>query len=214
MITLTKIIPLTFLLVGVFLLMQILMPIISFQLWAVGQKYQNGILISPNSSEESKILGISIQNKDNFPIFISSVKRDTLATYNQFSITIPSLKINKEKVLVDSNDLSKNFAHLPGSALPGEKGNVFISGHSALSQLFSLKSAVFASLPNLKKGMEIDIEAAGVNYRYEVVSIKIVDPKDVSIINPPNTQGRYISLMTCFPPGLNFKRLVVLGKMI
>lgn len=209
-----KLIPLVFLSIGVFLLMQILMPIISFQLWVLGQKFDNGVLISPNNTEKNQVLGISIQNNDNFPSFISFLKRESKPSYSHFYMTIPKLKIDKERVGVDSNDLSKALAHLPGSALPGEKGNAFISGHSALSALFSLKSAAFASLPNIKKGDEINIEAGGINYKYEVTQIKIVDPKDISVINPPDSQGRFITLMTCVPPGLNFKRMIVLGKMI
>src|SRR3989344_3279443 len=197
MITISKIIPLTFLLVGVFLLMQIIMPIVSFQLLWFGQKYNNVTLISP--TEEKEILGVSIENKDNFPAFISSNQRENLPNYEKFSLTIPKLKIANELVNVDSNDLSSGLIHLPGASLPGEKGNVFISGHSALSRIFSLKNAVFASLPNFK---------------YQVVETKLIDPKDTSVINPPDNKGRYITLMTCYPPGLNFKRLIVLGKMI
>lgn len=214
MITLSKIIPLAFLSIGVFLLMQIFLPFVSFQLWALGQNFQNGILISPNSPEAENVLGVSIQNKDSFPAFVSSLKRETIPNYNEFKLSIPKLKIESEKVKVDSNDLSESLAHLPGSALPGDKGNVFISGHSALSALFSLKTVAFASLPNLKKGDEIAINAGGVNYRYEIIETKIVDPTNTSVINPPDKTGRYISLMTCFPPGLNFKRMIVLGKMI
>lgn len=214
MITLSKIIPLAFVSIGIFLLMQILMPLLSFQLWALGENFNKGILVSPNSVDENQVLGVSIQNKDNFPSFISSLKRDTIPNYGEFNLTIPKLKIEGEKVKIDSNDLSNNLAHLPGSALPGERGNVFISGHSALSVLFSLKKAVFGSLSDLKKGDEIDIEAGGLNYKYEVLSLKVIDPTDTSVINPPDKQDRYISLMTCVPPGLNFKRLVVLGKML
>ena len=104
--------------------------------------------------------------------------------------------------------------HLPGSALPGEKGNIFISGHSALNRFFSLKNALFANLLDLRKGDEIVVERLGVKYRYEVYELKVVDPGNTSVINAPDSVGRYISLMTCVPPGLNFKRLVVLGKMI
>ena len=214
MITLSKIIPLIFLSIGIFLLMQIFLPFASFQLWMLGQNFQNGILISPNSSESDNVLGVSIQNKDSFPAFVSSLKRETIANYSELKLSIPKLKISDERVKIDSNDLSESLAHLPGSALPGEKGNVFISGHSALSAFFSLKTAVFATLPNLKKGDEIDINAGGVNYRYEVIETKIVDPTNTSVINPPDKTGRFISLMTCFPPGLNFKRMVVIGKMI
>lgn len=208
-----KIIPIGFLSVGIFLLMQVILPIVSFQVWEIGQKYNNGLLVSP-SRQDSQILGVSIQNKDNFPAFISTLTRETQATYTEFSLTIPKLKVSEVQVLVDSNDLSNSPAHLPGSALPGEKGNVFISGHSALSQFFKGKNAFFSNLQDLKKGDEIVVEVQGVKYKYQVYQSKAVDPKDLSVINAPEEQGRYISLMTCVPPGLNFKRLVILGKMI
>ena len=208
-----RVISLGFLSIGVFLLMQVILPIISFQIWVMGQKVNDQVLISPRKSDE-QILGISVENKNNFPAFVSSLKRETQPNYDSFYLSVPSLKIGKEDVLVDTNDLSKSLAHLPGSALPGEKGNVFISGHSALSQLFSLRTAIFSKLSDLKKGDQIIIEASGSEFVYEVIGFKVVDPTDLSVLVPPDTQGRYISLMTCVPPGLNFKRLVVLGRMI
>ncbi len=212
--TVSKIVPSVFLFVGIFLLMQVVLPIASFKLWEIGQKYNNAILVSPTNSNENQVLGISIKNQDNFSSFVSSLKRQTEPTFSEFSLSIPKIKIENEKVLVDSNDLSNSLAQLPGSALPGERGNLFISGHSALSRLFNLKKAVFEHLMDLKKGDQIVVNVLGVEYKYEVTQLKVVDPKDVSVINPPDDQGRYISLMTCVPPGLNFKRLVVLGKML
>lgn len=208
-----KFISLVFLSVGIFIIMQIILPVISFQFWAIGQTYNNRNLISPGS-QSKQILGVSIVNEDNFPVFVSSFKRETQPNYDKFTITVPKLKIEKMDVLVDTNDLSKGLIHLPGSALPGEKGNIFISGHSALSQFSLLKSAPFSKLSELKKGDQIIIETPGSKFVYEVAGSKIVDPRDLSVIAAPESRGRYISLMTCVPPGLNLKRLIVLGKMI
>lgn len=213
MIVASKFISVGFLSIGVIILMQVILPIISFQLWTLGQKYQNQILISPIKSK-GEVLGISVQNKDSFPAFISSVKRETQPNYDRFSISIPKLKIEKEDVFVDNNDLSKGLAQLPGSALPGEKGNLFISGHSAFSQFFALKSVPFSKLSDLRKGDQIMIETPGAKFIYEVIEFKVVNPADLSVLLAPEDQGRYVSLMTCVPPGLNFQRLVVLGKMI
>lgn len=201
------------LLVGIFLLMQIVAPILSFEIWEIGQKINNQTLVSPIKSNE-QILGVSVQNNDNFPAFVSSSKRETQPNYDSFSLSVPKLKMEKTEVLVDSNELLKGLVHLPGSALPGEKGNVFISGHSALSQLFSFRSVPFSKLSDLKKGDQIIVETQGSKFLYEVSELRIVDPTVLSVIEPPEPQGRYISLMTCVPPGLNFKRLIVLGKMI
>lgn len=209
-----KVISLGFLSVGIIMLIQVLMPIISFEIWQWGQKISSQILISPNPSQKKEILGVSIQNRDNFPAFVSNLTRVTKPNYQQFNLSVPKLKIENTKVFVDSNDLSAGLVHLPGTALPGEKGNVFISGHSALSPLFSFKTATFGKLTDLKKGDKIIIEAGRVKYTYSVQQLKVVDPNDVSVILPPDERERYISLMTCVPPGLNLKRLVVLGKMI
>lgn len=215
MITVSKLIPLSFLSIGIILLMQVILPVVSFHIWMVGQEFNNDILlISPNSSKSKQVLGVSIENKNNFPAFVSELGRATGPNYEQFRLSIPRLKINDANVLVDSNELTRGLIHLPGSALPGEKGNVFISGHSALSPLFIFKQALFANLKDLKKDDEIILEASGAKFKYKVSELKVVDPKDLSVINPPDTSGRYISLMTCVPPGLNYKRLVVLGKMI
>ena len=210
----TKLISLGFLFIGIFFLMQVMMPLISFQIWNFGQSYNSRSLISPLGYDNKNILGVSIQNNDNFSAFVSSLSRESKAPYSQFYISIPKIKVDNALVKADSNDLSNNLAHLPGSALPGEKGNVFVSGHSALSSLFNMKNAVFANLLGLQKGDQIIVDAAGIKFTYQVIEFKVIDSKDLSVILPPDSIGRYISLMTCVPPGLNFKRLVVLGKML
>lgn len=209
----SKLIPALFLALGVFILLQVLLPILSFKLWVA--ENSQGFLISPKPSQSQSVLGVSIKNQDNFPSFISSLKRETAAPYQEFSLFVPSIKLNNMAVAVDSNDLSKGLVHLPGSALPGERGNVFISGHSSLSGLLpGLKTAPFAKLTDIKKGDKLTVVANDTKFVYQVVELKIVDPSDLSVIVPAEPLGRYISLMTCVPPGLNFKRLIVLGKMI
>lgn len=206
-----KIIAGLFLAAGIFVLMQTILPILSFQFWAMGQNLNGQDLADPGG--KASVLGVSVQDKDNFPAFISST-RTLERPFERFYLSVPKLKIQKASVFVDSNDLSKGLAHLPGSPLPGEKGNVFISGHSAIRPSFSIKEALFSNLINLKPGDKIVIDTPNASFTYEVVSFKLVDPSNLSVINPPEKEGRYISLMTCVPPGLNFKRLIVLGKMI
>jgi LPXTG-site transpeptidase (sortase) family protein len=210
-----KILALLFFLVGVFAIIQITLPLAAYKLWEVRELNQD-ILISPEPKDHQQILGISVQDSDSFPAFISTnTHREHM--YNQFSVSIPSLKIDSAKVIVDSNDLNVGLAHLPGTALPGEKGNIFISGHSALPILFKGNKdygTIFANLEKIKKGDQILVTAPSGKFIYVVDQLKVVDPKDLSVIPPPDNMGRYISLMTCVPPGFNTKRLVVLGKLI
>ncbi len=209
-----KIFSLGLLSIGLFILMQIVLPLLSYKLWEIKNIAPETLLVSPQTNQS--VLGISIQNSDNFPSFISNLKRETVAPYSTFTISIPKLNIKSANVLVDTNNLSEYLSHLPGSALPGERGNVFISGHSALPVVFEGEKnygAIFANLTELKKGDTIVVSAGG-QFTYQVVGMRVVEPNDLSVIPPPDSEGRYLSLMTCVPPGLNTKRLVVLGRLI
>ncbi|QQG43668.1 MAG: sortase [Candidatus Daviesbacteria bacterium] len=208
-----KHVSLIFLLLGALFLAQVSLPLIGFKVWE--SVILSGInLTSPQPPDiNSPVWGVTVENRSNFPAIVSSLNRVSSAPYSNFSLEILRLKKNF-LVGVDSNDLDSGPVQLPGSALPGEKGNLFISGHSALPVFSSSGVAPFANLTNLKKGDLIKISAAGVDFTYQIFDIKIVDPKNLSIIAPPDNTGRYLTLMTCVPPGLNTKRFIVVGKLI
>lgn len=206
-----KLISLLFLAAGVFFLTQVSWPLISYKLLEI-KLASGGTIVSPVNG--SQILGVSIKNDKDFPAFYSLASRLKAAPYPQFQISVPSINLNNIKVNVDTNDLSSGLAQLPGTAFPGEKGNVFISGHSAIPLMEKNTKAYFANLPNVKIGEQILVWAGKTKFSYQVVDIKIVNPNDVSVILPPDSQGRFLSLMTCVPPGFNTKRLVVIGKII
>lgn len=206
-------ISLIFLGFGVFLLVQVIMPIIAFQIWEFTSYNQNQTLLSPDPN--SQVLGVSIKNTDDFPAFYSENKRSTPAPYKDFYLSIPAIKLDRAHGLVDVNNFDNNLALLPGAPLPGEKGNVFITGHSSLPQLFRPGNykAIFAHLLEIKKGDDITVEAGGQTFHYIVDGFKIINPSDLSVINPPDKTGRYLTLMTCTPPGFSFRRLIVLAAL-
>lgn len=207
---------LLFLGIGVFVLMQVISPLISFKLWEISAHFENQILADPSTTSlaSSDVLGVSIRNVDDTPFFIRDLEGLT-APYSEFKLTVPKIGLKDVEVKVNSNEFEEFLAHMPQTALPGEKGNVFISGHSSISNTFQSKTkrAFFVRLPDLKKGDEIFVSASGQNYKYIVEGIKIVNPTETNVINPPDSEGRYISLMTCVPPGFNTKRLVVLARL-
>lgn len=199
------------------MLTQATAPILAYKVWEIALLNDNTPLMTPvNNGLTNNILGVSIATDGSFPAIISSFKRGYKPAYETFALSIDKLHIDKAKVTVDSNNLDQSLAHLPGSALPGEVGNVFISGHSNLFPFFSpadYYKSVFINLPKLKKGDEIDLQIGGQKLVYQVVSLEIVDPGNLSVIEPPDTMGRYLTLMTCVPPGINTKRLTVLAKL-
>lgn len=206
---------LLFLGIGVFVLMQVVMPFVSFKIWEIFAFESEQALADPApiSTNGNLSSDFQIENIDNFPAFIARNKNLT-PPYYEFKLAIPKIGLDPSPVLVYSSHFEENLAHLPGSALPGEKGNAFITGHSMLPNLAPKGSkAFFAKLPDVKRGDEIIVDALGQRYVYKVVDLKIVDPKDISVLLPPDSNGRYISLMTCVPPGFNTKRLIVVAKL-
>jgi LPXTG-site transpeptidase (sortase) family protein len=202
--------------IGVFILVQVAMPFVAFKTWEVFALDSNQLLESPQVGSvnyNNNVLGISVEDINNFPAFFS-INQTREIPYLEFKLSIPAINLNDITVKVNSNKFDETLAQLPGTSFPGEKGNIFISGHSSISQLqFNHQKALFVDLPKVKKGDEIQITALGQKFTYLVKGLKIVDSKDVSVINPPDHEGRYITLMTCVPPGFFAKRLIVLGEL-
>lgn len=130
-------------------------------------------------------------------------------------IRIPKLKVSAPIIFSESSDeaviqkyLTKGVVHYPGTAEPGEVGNSFITGHS--SNFWWIKGKynyIFVNLDKLKAGDQAIIYHNGNKYVYEVASKVVVVPTDVSVLKQTDTP--ILSLMTCTPPGTNWKRLVV-----
>src|SRR5579872_5464466 len=157
-----KVLPLLLLGVGIFLITQVAMPEVAFRIWELTTFKNQAPLVDPYSSSQN-VLGVSVENVGNFPAFISTNLRTTPPPYKQFSLSIPKIKLANIKVAVDSNTFENNLGQLPGSALPGEKGNLFITGHSSLPQFFRPDNfqAIFANLPDISVGDDITVNVLG-----------------------------------------------------
>jgi sortase A len=88
----------------------------------------------------------------------------------------------------DSKTLSRSIGHIPGTALPGSKGNVGLAGH---------RDSFFRNLGQLVPGDEIVFRMASTTYKYKVRSTSIVDPTDVGVLEP--TGKPILTLVTCYP---------------
>lgn len=136
--------------------------------------------------------------------------QDPATLPNAYSLSIPKLKINTALVRADTLDLSQSLIHYPGTALPGQPGSPVIFGHSILPQFYNPKNymAIFSTLPTLDLGDTINVSYDNVAYTYTVTNKYEVYPDDLS----PLTQqydAKRLRLITCVPPGLKTRRLVV-----
>jgi len=97
--------------------------------------------------------------------------------------------------------------HHMGTAHPGDRGNVVMSGH--ISSPVKGEGNVFSRLPELQVGEAVVVQTAGETYRYRISDRRVVDPSEISVMNP--TAAPILTLITCFPDWIYSHRLVVTG---
>lgn len=143
-----------------------------------------------------------------------SVARQNIPKY--FYLTIEKLGIKRALVETNPSDLDPDDAlgHYPGSALPGEVGNVFIYGHSVLPVFYSPKNykAIFSKIDSLKTGDKIILDYNNIKYTYLVEDHVLAKPSDVNPLaefKPRYLNESTVTLMTCYPAGSKAMRYMV-----
>lgn len=84
--------------------------------------------------------------------------------------------------------LRRAAGHISGTALPGQPGNVGISGH---------RDTFFRPLRNIRANDMITLTTLRGEYRYRVVSTKVVSPSDVRVL--ASSPNEVLTLVTCYP---------------
>jgi sortase A len=114
-------------------------------------------------------------------------------------LRVPSAGI-EVPVLEGTSDLilNRGVGHIPGTALPGQPGNLVITGH---------RDGFFRALKDVVPGDAIDIERPGGRTaqdnstpridHYIVRSMKVVLPSDTSVLK--STTSQVLTLVTCYP---------------
>ena len=102
--------------------------------------------------------------------------------------------------------IDKGPGHWPGSAVPGQLGNVVFAGHRVTH------SHPFRRINELVAGDEITFKMGNGTFTYKMTSHQIVTPKDVHIVNP--TPDPTVTLFACHPPGSARQRYVVRGALV
>ncbi len=77
---------------------------------------------------------------------------------------------------------------LPGTAMPGTRGNAVIAAH---------RDTHFRVLKDIQKGDDLLVETRQGRFRYEVSDISIVKPTNTKALQP--TTEPVMNLITCYP---------------
>lgn len=112
----------------------------------------------------------------------------------QFSPPIAILRIPKIHVEVpvlegtDDLTLNRGVGRIAGTASPGESGNIGIAGH---------RDGFFRGLKDVGPGDKIEMVTPSRIETYVVDHVVIVDPSDVSVLEPRPQPS--LTLVTCYP---------------
>jgi sortase A len=122
---------------------------------------------------------------------------------------IEILRVGVAAVVVEGTGesaLRRAAGHITGTGLPGEPGNIGIAGH---------RDTFFRPLKNIQRDDVITLTTARGQYRYRVVSMNVVSPHDVAVLNPNGHE--ILTLVTCYPfyfVGSAPKRFIVRAERI
>ena len=141
---------------------------------------------------------------------------------NEMELIVPKIAV-RTKVLanIDPNKeneydeiLSNKAAHAFGSSFPGEKGLIYLFGHSTNS-IFNKDffNPVFYSVKNLEAGDQIALLYKGKLYVYKVYEKIVVNADDFTAIKSGQGEEKLV-LQTCWPPGTSWKRLLIIARPI
>ena len=86
------------------------------------------------------------------------------------------------------NTLQRAVGHIPGTALPGQAGNVALAGH---------RDTFFRPLRRIVPGDEALVITPTRSSVYRIEETRILDPGDVEILRP--TGADTLTLITCYP---------------
>jgi LPXTG-site transpeptidase (sortase) family protein len=140
-----------------------------------------------------------------------------------FGIVIPKIQANAKIVAnvdpyemsVYSKALENGIAHALGSALPGVNGNTFMFAHSGRNFYDSRGQNVqFYLLDKLTVGDKIMVFYSGKIYLYSVFNLNKVEPDDISYLQDQSQPQNILTLMSCWPAGVNYKRQIVQANLL
>jgi sortase A len=102
---------------------------------------------------------------------------------------------------VSLTSIDRGPSHWPGTAMPGEVGNVVVAGHRVT------RTKPFRDIDRLQPGDRVLFTVDGVTHTYEMVAPEIVTPDGMHIVE--QTPERTATLFACHPPGSARFRYVV-----
>lgn len=154
-------------------------------------------------------------NKYNYDLFNGTAENQLPDYLNIYEgdilgyIEIPSINIKLPIYYGTSVDiLKKGVGVLDGTSLPvgGENTHSVLSAHTGLAN-----QKLFTDIDKLKDGDVFYLHILKKDLAYKVNQIKVVHPDEIDELKISDDKD-YVTLLTCYPYGINTERLLVRGE--
>lgn len=154
-------------------------------------------------------------NKYNYDLFNGTAENELPDCLNIHEgdvlgyIEIPSINIKLPIYYGTSVDiLKKGVGVLEGTSLPvgGENTHSVLSAHTGLAN-----QKLFTDIDKLKDGDVFYLHILKKDLAYKVDQIKVVHPDEIDELKISDEKD-YVTLLTCYPYGINTERLLVRGE--
>lgn len=141
-----------------------------------------------------------------FDTTLNSYQTQPIDAQSGMRLIIPRIKVNApivERGLVQGwMVVAPGYAvtHFTFSAYPGAPGNAVLYSHDGTA---------FRHLDSLSVGDTILVQTPGGTAAFQVRELRVVSPDTVSVLDA--TQTAVLTLLTCYPYGVDTSRLVVIA---
>lgn len=160
---------------------------------------------------------ITIDNTNQGPtLVVKETGEPNMVYIPDVNIEAPIIYISQEENNEEGYQaaLTKGVVHYPGTAKPGEYGNIYIFGHS--SDYFWKEGnykEIFKPLVDIPLGTMIKItDEEGKLYYYKIIETKIVGPEETSVLDQ-DYDKQILTLQTSWPIGTALKRYLAIAEL-
>jgi len=165
-----------------------------FQNWE-SERFEQALGGETYTQQDQFLAGVSsVQYRPGIGKLISDLRlgvasEDLLGRSVVGRLEIPRLGL-KTMVLegISQRTLALAVGHVPGTAAPGQAGNVGLAGH---------RDTFFRGLRNIRQEDTITLRTLDGAYEYRVRSYEVVDATDTEVLRQSATSD--LTLVTCYP---------------
>lgn len=173
-------------------------PLIGAVVLPSGHTFSGGAPV-PNEAEIPEHLRPIVQAMAEIPL-------PTQSPQQAMRIQISAIDIDAPIVQGDGwEQLKKGVGQHIGSVIPGTDGNLILSAHN------DIYGEIFRDLDQLEPGDTVHVFTSQTQYEYVVLQTRIVEPTEISVLD--QTFDPILTLISCYPYGVNNQRIVVTAKL-